>query len=243
MSSTRIGNPGTDIKVELSGIFHSIQGEGLNSGVPMVFVRFFGCNLSCPWCDTGYAKEPRPGELEKDISHHKTAYLSDIIAEVKKYPCKNVIITGGEPFYQAKALYQLILTLKSDPEVNIAIETNGTIDSPASCAILPLVDYLSVSPKLGMGVDWSPTMISRANEVRCAVSSLQDIVEYSNMLNHMNSQALRILSPINMEQPAIDAIISWLKAPAGAGWRASFQLFKLIDIGEADWSSNAVSEV
>ena len=41
---------------DLVEIFESLQGEGRNTGRPCVFVRFAGCNLACPWCDTDVAK-------------------------------------------------------------------------------------------------------------------------------------------------------------------------------------------
>jgi len=241
MSSTTLGRPGEDTKIELSGIFHSIQGEGLNAGVPMVFIRLFGCNLNCPWCDTNYSKEPRSGALVKDISHHYTATLSDIISEVKKYPCKNIIITGGEPFYQSKALYQLILNIRKDPAVKIFIETNGTIDTIISTCCLEQTHYLSVSPKLGTG--WAPQMIERANEVRCAVSNLDEILEYSNRLTQIGYHGPQLLSPIDVSKEAVNVVVEFLKSPAAGKWRASFQLHKLVDINEKDWSQDGVSEV
>ena len=41
--------------LQLAEIFYSLQGEGTWTGMPAVFVRLAGCNLSCAFCDTDYA--------------------------------------------------------------------------------------------------------------------------------------------------------------------------------------------
>ena len=68
-------------------IFESLQGEGRNTGRPCVFVRFAGCNLACPWCDT-------------DTSRRFALSRDDLLAEVRMFRAKNVILTGGEPTIQ-----------------------------------------------------------------------------------------------------------------------------------------------
>ena len=35
--------------------FVTLQGEASFAGTPAVFVRFQGCPVACPWCDTQYA--------------------------------------------------------------------------------------------------------------------------------------------------------------------------------------------
>ena len=82
----------------ISEIFHSIQGEGVLTGVPSVFVRTSGCNLRCNWCDTPYASWNPEG---KQLS------VADIVAEVKRFTAaRHVGLTGGEPML-AKDLPEL----------------------------------------------------------------------------------------------------------------------------------------
>jgi len=91
-------------------IFDSIQGEGVQIGTPMTFVRLAGCNLRCKWCDTDYAFGVGNLWNEEDI--------------VKKADQSWVCLTGGEPMLQD--LDVLIEQLNSVGKY-IAIETNGTV--------------------------------------------------------------------------------------------------------------------
>jgi len=233
MSTFDIGVPGSPVEIKLSGIFHSIQGEGLNTGVPMTFVRLYGCNLQCSWCDTGYSPEARADALVKDISHNYTTTIGEVIKEVDKFGCPNVIITGGEPFFQPNQLYQLIIALRAQKGCRIIMETNGTITHPLVSSIIKHIDYMSVSPK--MGTNWEEVYIDNASEVRCAVSSLEDIIRYDRGLDIMDYKGPRLLSPIDVSPDNTKIVVDFLKSSGGNNWRASVQLHKLVDFGENDW--------
>jgi 7-carboxy-7-deazaguanine synthase len=101
--------------MKVNEIFYSIQGEGLFSGLPTIFLRTTGCNLRCSFCDTQYAYEEGT-EL----------VLEEILDKIKIYPCKNICITGGEPLDQ-KDTSKLIKTLLNNKYM-ICLETNGSID-------------------------------------------------------------------------------------------------------------------
>src|SRR5258708_25525769 len=74
--------------VNISEIFYSVQGEGMLTGVPSVFVRTSGCNLRCVWCDTPYTSwSPEGTEMS----------LEEILAAVRQYPGRHAVVTGGEP--------------------------------------------------------------------------------------------------------------------------------------------------
>lgn len=102
--------------LSLSEIRESLQGEGKYTGIPTTFIRLFGCNLSCSYCDSEYAK----GKGKR-----KNASLETITNTVYKLGNKHVCITGGEPLLQDD-IYPLIYELV-DKDYIVTIETNGTI--------------------------------------------------------------------------------------------------------------------
>jgi len=114
--------------VKISEIFYSVQGEGMLTGVPSVFVRTSGCNLRCTWCDTPYTSWQPEGE-ERTID--------SIVREVNGYNAAHVVITGGEPMI-APAIAELTQALTQ----HITIETAGTVFVDVRC------DLMSISPKL-----------------------------------------------------------------------------------------------
>jgi 7-carboxy-7-deazaguanine synthase len=93
-------------------IFYSIQGESTRVGRPCVFVRLTACDLRCSWCDTPYA-------------FHEGAKqsLDEVIAEVERYDCPLVEITGGEPLLQDD-VYPLMERLLARGRT-VMLETGG----------------------------------------------------------------------------------------------------------------------
>ena len=123
-------------------IYHTVQGEGINAGMPAVFVRFAGCNLwngrednreyaVCRFCDTDFVG----GERLK--AHQVVSRIGDALDDSPG--TRLIVLTGGEPMLQVdedliKALRGLGRTL--------AVETNGTIKVPEGW-----FDHITVSPK------------------------------------------------------------------------------------------------
>jgi len=126
----------------------TIQGEGKLAGVPSLFVRLAGCNLRCIWtlpdgtlsrCDTPYASFDNNAhqvltvEETFDLIRFNTAHL------------KHIVITGGEPLLQHKALAGLLEKIKDETDLHVSIETNGTLFSED---VARYTDLFSLSPKL-----------------------------------------------------------------------------------------------
>jgi len=102
--------------MRVSEIFPSCQGEGTHTGIPMLFIRLYGCNMHCTYCDTLYAIE---GSKFKELS------IEEIVKQVK-VPLEWVALTGGEPL-----IHQDLRDLVERLEVPTEIWTNGTIRPPS----------------------------------------------------------------------------------------------------------------
>ncbi len=115
-------------------IFGGIQGEGLNTGRPTIFIRFAGCNLKCNFCDTAY---------HRTESHYLT--VEEILDKLSASLVDNITLTGGEPFIQdKKEMLQLIDGIHKLGK-KVFVETNGVIFDKD---YWDRIDYFSISPKL-----------------------------------------------------------------------------------------------
>jgi 7-carboxy-7-deazaguanine synthase len=124
--------------MRVSEIFYSLQGEGMLVGTPSVFVRLAGCPFRCRWCDTVYAWDYAAGE---DLDP------AQIVAQVNRWSCGFVVLTGGEPMIGPDVsvrpgLVDLTRRLK-------ALGKHITIETAGACFVPDLAcDLVSISPKL-----------------------------------------------------------------------------------------------
>lgn len=121
------------VRLKITEIFHSIQGEGLTAGVPTVFVRLTGCPLRCSYCDTAYAFSGG-GYLE----------LSAIMDRVASFATSHVTVTGGEPLAQAGCLD--LLRALCDAGHQVSLETSGAFDvAPVDPRVVRVLDLKTPS--------------------------------------------------------------------------------------------------
>ncbi len=123
-------------------IFYSLQGEGPSQGTPSVFLRLALCNLICTWCDTKYTWDWRNHDYRQEVVELTRA---DVMDAVEAYGSRHLVVTGGEPLVQQKALSPLVDSLK-ERGFSFEVETNGTI-APLE-PLARAVDQWNVSPKL-----------------------------------------------------------------------------------------------
>ncbi|PVX31853.1 organic radical activating enzyme [Pasteurella langaaensis DSM 22999] len=199
-------------KFPIVEIFESLQGEGMNTGMPSVFVRLGKCNLACPWCDTHY-------------NDFELWSLSQIMEKVRSFSAKNVIITGGEPTLQPKL--SLLLEALKQAGYFLAIETNGLKDIPAQ------IDFIATSPKAMYAEKYQRRCISTADEVRIVVDG--DIQAFCEIIENKIHASGYFLSPCekNGEMNLLETItlLGQLNARANKPkWQLSIQTHKLIGI-------------
>ena len=103
------------MRLSVSEIVYSIQGESLYAGLPCAFVRLSGCNLRCRYCDTTYAYE-----------NGTPMALEDIIRALQAYQCSLIEVTGGEPLLQPET--PRLITELLNRGCTVLLETNGTFD-------------------------------------------------------------------------------------------------------------------
>ena len=150
---------------KVNEIFYTLQGEGAHSGIPAVFIRFSGCNLRCPWCDTDFTDF---SEMTAEQIVAEAIDLYDIPNERRKM----VVLTGGEPSLQVDK--PLINALHA-AGFYICIETNGTRPLPEG------IDYhdkvLIYRPATGDTVLTHVTRIENAGDFASwkATRALNDI--------------------------------------------------------------------
>ena len=103
------------VRLRITEIFASVQGESSRVGLPTVFVRLTGCPLRCTWCDTAYA-----------FTGGSSRALDDILAEVARHGLRHVCVTGGEPLAQKGCL--ALLSALCDAGHDVSLETSGALD-------------------------------------------------------------------------------------------------------------------
>ena len=218
----------------ISEIFYSIQGEGVLSGVPSVFVRMSGCNLRCNWCDTPYASWNPEGAQRS---------VAQIIAEIENHPiARHVVLTGGEPMI-AKEISQLadeIIKLGH----HLTIETAATVAPEGiACNLASLSPkLLNSAPDARLGASWrkkhetlrwQPTVVrawidAYPYQFKFVVAQPGDVDELEGMLASLGREIPRhkvLLMPEGVTLEAIRARAGWLSELCKArGYRYAHRL-------------------
>ena len=240
---------GKDV-LKVASIFRTIQGEATETGFPSVFVRLYGCNLNCSYCDTPQEKDG-----------YKEMTLDSIVSRVKSYAIHRVCITGGEPLVQQEGVTTLCKMLVRDGYM-VSIETNGSFDilsleerrnscrgrsSWSYCMDMKLPsagerEYHSCLRKIWKNIlkmgsrDCVKFVVASENDIHLAMKIIEDIAKvWVDSLPHCIPPAI-FISPVDkfgiqsdIAKKAAEAIME-LERVHGIPVRLQVQLHKVIGI-------------
>ncbi len=231
--------------MRIAEIFRSLQGEGLLTGTPSVFVRASGCNLRCGFCDTPYASWHPEGDrwsvsqiLARVVElAARPALLPEAcdVASGGDGSCRHAVLTGGEPL-----LFPDVVPLSEELRrlgFHITIETAGTLYRPVAC------DLMSISPKLSNSTPsalehphwaqrherrrYAPDVLRRligqfAYQIKFVIDSPADCEEAECYLAHFPEidRSRVMFMPQGTDQARLEAVAQWLLPYCQKhGWR------------------------
>ena len=210
----------------INEIFYSLQGEGFYSGRPAVFIRFAGCNLRCPFCDTDFSVRER---LDAAALVARAVSLRGDTSASHAAERPLLVLTGGEPSLQVD---DALVSALHEAGFYIAVETNGTHALPEG------IDWVTCSPKD------APVVLTQADELKVVyrgqdVESLYGLIE----ARHHYLQPCDLTYEVGTRQPATacpsrpasSQPASTLKETVAyilshPHWRLSLQIHKLLGI-------------
>ncbi len=203
-------------------IFRSIQGEGKYAGLPQVFVRFFGCNMHCVWCDT-------PASIGDGKRNYQEIKGEELLRQVDALyeGCHSVSITGGEPLLQKDFLKSFCRALKLFKK-KVYLDTNGTLPA-ALKEIIKDVDIIAMDIKLPSSTKqrayWHEhkefLRIARRKEVFIkTVISLDthanEVLKAAQLVAAIDPGILFVLQPnyLDLKKGAVDRCVEYQKSCA-----------------------------
>jgi len=149
--------------LKINEIYYSIQGESSKTGLPCVFVRLTYCNLRCSYCDSEYA-----------FYDGNEMTIDAIIDQVKKYNCRLVEITGGEPLFQEEC-FELMKQL-CEEGFDVMLETGGSFAiQNIDKRVMIILDLKCPSSKMmKKNLYENLDYIKQSDEIKFVIGSLED---------------------------------------------------------------------
>lgn len=203
--------------LRITEIFYSLQGEASRVGLPTVFVRLTGCPLRCTWCDTTYS-----------FTGGEMSTVAAVLAEVGKYPARQVCVTGGEPLAQKACL--TLLSALCDAGYDVSLETSGALDiAPVDPRVSCIMDLKAPdSGESGKNLWANLAHLKPRDEIKIVIASREDYEWAREVLlaHRLDARCPVLFSPAqgNIE-PA--ELASWILED-GLPVRFQLQLHKLL---------------
>ena len=212
--------------LSLSEVRESLQGEGKFTGIPTTFVRLYGCNLYCAYCDSTYATH-RKGK-------RKNASIDTIMNAVYRLGNKHVCITGGEPLLQDD-IYPLIYELV-EKDYTVSIETNGAVaieHDGYNRSYSYCMDIKCPSSNMAQSNIYSNLAnLQPKDEVKFVISDYADFIFALGVLKKYPTSAGLIFSPVFDKEGNHNGkeISEWLMEHKIKNARMGVQMHKILGI-------------
>jgi 7-carboxy-7-deazaguanine synthase len=206
--------------LKVNEIFSSIEGEGIRTGQLVTFIRLYGCNLNCSYCDTRYSCEN---------GDYKIMTVLDILAEVERLNISRVTLTGGEPLIHPFVGELINALIDEGYEVNI--ETNGSIDIyPYTLKedIIITMDYKSISSGMADKMNHKNLKYLRNQDVlKFVVEDKKDLDDMKRIIETCSPSCSIFVSPVfgKIELPDM---VDYIKDNELNECRIQVQLHKII---------------
>lgn len=220
-------------KYPISDCYPAIQGEGCNTGIPMVILRLQGCDVGCPFCDTKWTwlldDKNTVDQLDKALGQtEQFIWLSpsEVNCEIqKRYPdFKWVMLTGGEP---ARWYLKPLIKALHDGGYKVALETSGTEIGHVGAGI----DWICVSPKYHMPgrKELLPSAFAVAHEIKMVIGKKHDLETLEALLSTypLRDDVTICLQPMSLSKRATELCIQTVQK---RGWRLSIQTHQLLGL-------------
>jgi 7-carboxy-7-deazaguanine synthase len=198
-------------------VYRSVQGESTFAGLPCVFVRLAVCNLRCVWCDTPHAF--KEGTVRSP---------DDILAEVLKFDCPLVEITGGEPLLQPEVIP--LMTALADAGKTVLLETSGAEDiAPVDRRVQIIMDLKCPDSGECDANHWANLdLLKPSDEIKFVIASRRDFEWTAETIrkHHLYQRFTVLVSPV-IDSISPRELAEWLLA-SGLQVRMQLQLHKFI---------------
>ncbi len=211
-----------EVLFSICEIYPTVQGEGLLVGSPVTLVRFQGCNIYCPWCDTKYAIPFKEGfEITP----------SELLKKLRRFGRNHILVTGGEPF--AHPNFGKFCELLVSEGFFLQIETNGTLWVETLERLPRRSFYISLSPKPVVNYRTHPKVLEYADELKMVVddSLTLDVLLREELLPFAKEGKL-VLQPEGNKEKFVEKALKLLDGLLERGLYARLipQVHKLINL-------------